>query len=71
MELTISNSIGDLTEALFITNLPGKGIVGLIKTSWHWFPMNPKLAQHVSTFNFTFLLDEASKDEVSTFVIIF
>ncbi len=34
----MSDSIGDRIEALFITSLPGKDIVGLIKTSWDWFP---------------------------------
>jgi hypothetical protein len=56
----MSDSIMDSIEALFNTNLPGKDIVGLIKTSWDWFPTNPKLARHVSTFHFTILLDKAS-----------
>ena len=67
----MSDSVGDSMEALFITNLVGKDIVGLIKTSWDQFPTNPKLAQHVSTVCFTFLLDKASKDKVSPFVITF
>ncbi len=67
----MSDSVGDSMEALFITNLVGKDIVGLIKTLWDQFPKKPKLAQHVSTVCFTFLLDKASKDKVSPFVIIF
>jgi hypothetical protein len=42
-ELTMSDLIGNLIEALFITILPGKEVVGLNKTSWDWFPTNPNL----------------------------
>ena len=70
MTRTISDSIGDLVETLFVTNLQGENIGILIKNSCDWFAKNPKSAEHVSLFGFTFLLDKASKDNVSTYVII-
>ncbi len=59
----MSVSIRDSIEALFIANLTGKDIVGLIKTLWDWFPTNLKSAWHVSMFPIKFPMHSSRSDK--------